>query len=390
MRKETRQLAYLGAIFVLAWLSQLSSFFHSSNPPLEERHGALDRFMRRSGELQGGYGDGSWEERWGGSSGQYDDEEEGDEGMYSVNILRAMPKSQEELEEEAMALQTSARERLRAKRARAAKDRPTTQDDLPERTHTPEEARYLSKKLLNNVRFLDATTRLITHRRQFVVWNATLGSVVHRNYIEYFDSDTNTTMEYRFPPELFKLLPLNEPTYDYKRCAVVGNSGVSLLHLLGPEIDGHDAVFRMNLAPVRGFEQHVGRRTTFQIVNSPNIREMLTGTLRWRTNDNTTKLVMFETGTQFARYHLAPSLLEEHGDRALLLNPNFANQCLKLWLTLKESIEYDWNVQFHRKPMSGLYATMMALQICDHVDLYGFDAYTSSKSAPVTVHLPDQ
>jgi hypothetical protein len=50
---------------------------------------------------------------------------------------------------------------------------------------------------------------------QFVVWNATLGSVVHRNYIEYFDSDTNTTMEYRFPPELFKLLPLNEPTYDY-------------------------------------------------------------------------------------------------------------------------------------------------------------------------------
>jgi len=385
MRKDRRQVAYLGAIFALAWLFVLSKFLRSELP--SARRSAQESFVlgsSRGGQLAGDdvAGGAGWPRGDSGESYAFDEEdgEEGEDGgLVSVNVLRTAGKSQEELDEDAVP-ETTARGHHHRAKDKGGRDSRHSPDDLPERSHTGEEARYLSKKLLNNVRFVDATTRLITHRRQFVIWNATLGSVVHRNYLEYFDWDTNTTIPYKFPPELFRLLPLNEPHYDYGRCAVVGNSGVSLVHLMGPEIDAHDAVFRMNLAPVRGFEQHVGSRTTFQIVNSPNIREMLTGSLRWRTNDNTTKLVMFETGTQFARYHLAPSLLEEHGDRALLLNPNFANHCLKLWLTLKESLELDWNLQFHRKPMSGFYATLMALQMCDHVDLYGFDAYTSSKT----------
>jgi hypothetical protein len=51
--------------------------------------------------------------------------------------------------------------------------------------------------------------------------------------------------------------------FVYKSCAVVGNSGVLLQSLYGNEIDSHEAVFRMNQAVVRGFEPHVGRRTTF-------------------------------------------------------------------------------------------------------------------------------
>ena len=34
----------------------------------------------------------------------------------------------------------------------------------------------------------------------------------------------------------------------------------------GAAIDRHEAVFRVNFAPVRGFEQFVGRRTTYRVL----------------------------------------------------------------------------------------------------------------------------
>ena len=49
-------------------------------------------------------------------------------------------------------------------------------------------------------------------------------------------------------------------------CAVVGNAPSILMHKLGREIDGHDVVFRFNFAPTRGYERHVGRRTTVRVM----------------------------------------------------------------------------------------------------------------------------
>ena len=58
-------------------------------------------------------------------------------------------------------------------------------------------------------------------------------------------------------------------------CAVVGNAGALLKANNGTAIDAHDAVFRLNLAPTKGYEQHVGSRTTYDISNHANANRII-------------------------------------------------------------------------------------------------------------------
>lgn len=237
----------------------------------------------------------------------------------------------------------------------------------------------------------DDSQPLVTHKRLFIV-NKPVNpedakdsrtKPVLQHWLESTSGDTNETLIYHFPRSLFEQLPLDEPKFEFKTCAVVGNSGVTLLKEYGEEIDNHDAVIRINMAPIRGFEKYVGKRTTFDVVNSHNVREILQGVRRWRpANEGETKLVLFETASHFARYHLCQPLLKKYGaENAILLNPLFSNRAHSLWIKLKELLEKTKNSQYNRKPMSGFFAVLYALQMCEKVDLYGFDAYTSRKKS---------
>eukprot|EP00238_Polyblepharides_amylifera_P010833 CAMPEP_0196587274 /NCGR_PEP_ID=MMETSP1081-20130531/56978_1 /TAXON_ID=36882 /ORGANISM="Pyramimonas amylifera, Strain CCMP720" /LENGTH=435 /DNA_ID=CAMNT_0041909415 /DNA_START=524 /DNA_END=1831 /DNA_ORIENTATION=- len=236
-----------------------------------------------------------------------------------------------------------------------------------------------SWSVLDNLRMVSDGTRLVTHKRQFIVFNETLNHTVLRHWLEYVDG--NETLIYHFPRSLFELLPLEEPQWHFKTCAVVGNSGVVLLRENGAEIDAHDAVLRINMAPVRGFEHYVGKKTTYNIVNSHNVRELLQGLRHWTgTPEGESRLVMFETASHFARYHLCQPLLKKFPQaNPILLNPIFSNRAHRVWVQLKYLLEQKENNQYNRKPMSGFFAVFFALNVCDKVDLYGFDAYTSKK-----------
>mmetsp|Transcript_13098 Transcript_13098/g.15815 ORF Transcript_13098/g.15815 Transcript_13098/m.15815 type:complete len:423 (+) Transcript_13098:394-1662(+) len=303
------------------------------------------------------------------------------------------PAAEEETVEEKMAAREAAAEKVAAAESKAIAEKDVNEPvkivkntKIDHSGGDKNQGRKAGKKeaganwhVLDNLRLVEDGTKLVTHKRQFIVFNQTLNHTVLRHWLEY--EDDNETLVYHFPRSLFELLPLEEPQWHFKTCAVVGNSGVVLLRENGKEIDNHEAIMRINMAPVRGYEHYVGKKTTFNVVNSHNVRELLQGIRHWTGSpEGESRLVMFETASHFARYHLLQPLLKKFPQaRPILLNPIFSNRAHRVWVQLKYLFEQKENNQYNRKPMSGFFAVFFALNICEKVDLYGFDAYTSKK-----------
>ena len=75
--------------------------------------------------------------------------------------------------------------------------------------------------------------------------------------------------------KLLASLPDEHPQLRCATCAVVSNAGSLLSSKHGDAIDANECVWRMNRAPTRGFEAHVGSRTTLDYVNSfPHLRDI--------------------------------------------------------------------------------------------------------------------
>ena len=65
-------------------------------------------------------------------------------------------------------------------------------------------------------------------------------------------------------------------------CALVGNSRTLLKSQFGEEIDGHEAVMRVNFAPVKNFKKDVGMKTTYDFSNRENARRLVRERVRIR------------------------------------------------------------------------------------------------------------
>ncbi|KAK3280933.1 glycosyltransferase 29 protein [Cymbomonas tetramitiformis] len=211
----------------------------------------------------------------------------------------------------------------------------------------------------------------------------------------------------------------------YKRCAVVGNSGHLLGSRQGELIDAHDAVIRINYAPTEGFEHDVGSKTTMDLVNKENAGELAKGRHTWRNSI----LILFESDNPDIRvnvYRKIYQAMKDPKERAvLMLNPTLMSASRAIYAAIKKELEREvknilrspgegekrraWAqrfvdatkasspaggtstartpFEFHPKPMSGMSALYLALQICDDIDMYGFEAYTVN--APTRYHYFD-
>ncbi|KAK3277448.1 hypothetical protein CYMTET_14553, partial [Cymbomonas tetramitiformis] len=198
---------------------------------------------------------------------------------------------------------------------------------------------------------------------------------------------------------LLPWLPKLDPMLHYNTCAIVANGGVMLAAKDGPEIDKHDAVFRINYAPVSGpastghdLSTHVGRRTTFDFVNRPNANMLLTGGHRWRAFPGDAKpgkagktakppiVVLCETIDRDARREqFLPLMQRNPGKDIYMINPQLIYTFRFVWHELRKVVERRHkNANYNDKPMTGWTTVMMALQMCSQVDLYGFQPYRGS------------
>jgi len=135
-------------------------------------------------------------------------------------------------------------------------------------------------------------------------------------------------------------------------CAVVGSSGIVLNYEHGGDIDDHDMVFRFNSAPTRGFEKHVGSKTTYRITNTQN----------WGFHEP-------KTEESILIHFRAKSAI-----KGLFWNSK-QKKPLKLYAFAPDFVEYvAQKVNF--LATSGLYGILLALQRCHSVSIYGFQVST--------------
>ena len=155
--------------------------------------------------------------------------------------------------------------------------------------------------------------------------------------------------------EFINVLPEHDPVVGafYETCAVVGSSGIVLNYEHGPDIDRHDMVFRFNSAPTKGFEKHVGSKTTYRITNTQN----------WgfhEAHTDETLLIHFRAKSAV---------------KGLFWNAK-QKKPFKLYAFAPDLVHYvAHGLEF--MATSGLYGILLALSRCNKVDVYGFQVSTA-------------
>ena len=185
-----------------------------------------------------------------------------------------------------------------------------------------------------------------------------------------------------------KWLPQRSPRPRFGSCAVVGNAGILKKHRFGSIIDKHDAVFRLNQAPVKGYEKLVGSRTTYRVLNNkwavvyyednvpstdvPGGTKQLARYLINQEVKNTTFIVTRSDSKTFES--LASTQMRRRPDMATwYLSPQIIKGSRRVLQAFGKTASDDsTSVGAEITPSSGLVASYLALQMCGAVSLYGF------------------
>jgi len=206
-------------------------------------------------------------------------------------------------------------------------------------------------------------------------------------------------------------------------CALVGNSGTLRDAGFGGEIDAHDAVVRINYAPVKGYESDVGSRTTYDLVNKENAMKLASGEHEWRTPKST--VFLFESHSRIIRAKVYSKLFQRPPLRTgkqtvLVLQPALMTASRTIYLAIMREVEgeidrarQEWGstgqlntsrmhglssyvaeaikragpshptegrrFHFNSKPMSGMAALFLCIQMCERTTMYGFHAFTDKR-----------
>jgi beta-galactoside alpha-2,3-sialyltransferase (sialyltransferase 4B) len=163
---------------------------------------------------------------------------------------------------------------------------------------------------------------------------------------------------------MFSRIARQDPVFrkpDERRlCAVVGASRNLLGSGYGKIIDAHDVIFRVNRAPTGDYDSDVGDRTTHHVMWP---RELEHGQYNPHSFLLMTPVAVNNPNVLDRIVWLADQQLGWDLERVRIIHPAFVKYVHERWTGIHGAY-----------PSTGFLALMLALHVCDEVDVFGFGA----------------
>ncbi|XP_024133188.1 CMP-N-acetylneuraminate-beta-galactosamide-alpha-2,3-sialyltransferase 4 [Oryzias melastigma] len=175
-------------------------------------------------------------------------------------------------------------------------------------------------------------------------------------------------------------MPAHIENLDCRTCVVVGNGFSIKNSSLGRLINTYDVVIRLNDAPVRGYEEDVGNKTTMRIFypesasSNPRVHneeDTLMVMVPFKPHDlRWLKEMLYDEKRDSRGFWKPPPLIWlGHRSKVRVLDPYFMHQTAKKLLHIPFPPKIKQN---SFQPTTGFLAVFVALNYCDVVHIAGF------------------
>ncbi|XP_072025776.1 alpha-N-acetylneuraminide alpha-2,8-sialyltransferase-like [Amphiura filiformis] len=243
-------------------------------------------------------------------------------------------------------------------------------------------------------------TLLLKYREEFIEGSTTVG-LPQNMFCTKENTNIDQTLGFlyslgsaKITQDLWNLFPQTSLFKDkrrYKKCNIIGNSGILFNSKCGKQIDDADFILRCNLPILKGFEDDVGIHTDLVTANPSIFRERFDSI-----STDASKREFLQTLTNYDGVVWVPALSVSATWRLSVQAANLAasQDKTKVAFGYPENflaVWHMWKALGHQTQITtGFYMTTSLLNICEETHLYGFWPFAeTADGAHVPYHYYD-